>query len=62
MSQARKDLDWEAMFKLSVDEEKARRYRAESMPEHEDTCTMCGKFCAVRNMNKTLKGEYVDVI
>ncbi|SHF23609.1 phosphomethylpyrimidine synthase ThiC [Alkalibacter saccharofermentans] len=62
MSQARKDLDWEGMFKLSIDEEKARRYREESMPENEDTCTMCGKFCAVRNMNKTLNGEYVDVI
>ncbi len=23
-------------------------------PEHEDTCSMCGKFCAVRSMNKAL--------
>lgn len=62
MSTARKNLDWEEMFKLALDPEKARRYRAESAPEHEDTCTMCGKMCAVRNMNKVLNGEDVDVI
>ncbi len=62
MSTARKDLDWERMFSLAIDEEKPRRYRAESTPEHHDTCTMCGKMCAVRNMNKVLKGEDVDVI
>ena len=62
MSQARKNLDWEAMFGLAIDGEKARRYRASSAPEHADSCTMCGKFCAVRNMNKALKGEIVDVL
>ncbi len=62
MSTARKDLDWERMFSLAIDEEKPRRYRTESTPEHHDTCTMCGKMCAVRNMNKVLKGEDVDVI
>lgn len=62
MSTARKNLDWEKMFSLAIDPEKARRYREESMPEHADTCTMCGKMCAVRNMNKALKGEHVDVI
>ena len=62
MSTARKNLDWEAMFKLAIDPEKARRYREESMPENADTCTMCGKMCAVRNMNKVLEGKEVDVI
>ena len=61
MSQARRDLDWEKMFDLAIDSEKARRYRAESKPENEDTCTMCGKMCAVRNINKILKGEDVDI-
>ena len=37
-------------------------YRAESTPEREDTCTMCGKMCSVRNMNAVLAGEDVDVI
>ena len=47
---------------LAIDPEKARRYREESTPEHSDTCTMCGKMCAVRNMNKILGGKNVDVI
>lgn len=55
MSEARKNLDWKTMFELAIDPEKARKYRAESKPEHEDTCTMCGEMCAVRNMNKVLK-------
>jgi len=62
MSEARRDLDWEKMFELAIDPEKARRYRAESKPEFEDSCTMCGKMCAVRNVNRILKGEAVDVI
>ena len=62
MSKARRDLDWEKMFDLSIDPEKARRYRAESKPENEDTCTMCGKMCAVRNINKILKGEDIDIM
>lgn len=62
MSKARRDLDWEKMFDLSIDSEKARRYRSESKPENEDTCTMCGKMCAVRNVNKILKGQDVDIM
>ena len=35
---------------------------ADRSPEHEDTCSMCGKFCAVRSMNKALAGEYIDIL
>lgn len=62
MSEARRSLDWEKQFELAMDGEKARRYRAESTPEREDTCTMCGKMCAVRNINKILRGENVDIM
>ncbi|MGL4346051.1 MAG: phosphomethylpyrimidine synthase ThiC [Cellulosilyticaceae bacterium] len=61
MSKARADIDWNAMFELALEPEKPKRYREESKPEHEDTCTMCGKMCAVRSMNKVLKGEKVDI-
>lgn len=61
MSDARKRLDWEEMFALSMDPEKARRYRAEAKPEKEDTCSMCGNFCAVKNMNRILDGEIVNI-
>ena len=61
MSTARKNLDWEEMFRLSIDPEKARRYRAQAKPEKEDTCSMCGNFCAVKNMNRILNGEIVSI-
>ncbi|MDU2065983.1 MAG: phosphomethylpyrimidine synthase ThiC [Sporomusaceae bacterium] len=61
MSKARADVDWKTMFNLAIDPEKARRYRQESAPEEEETCTMCGKMCAMRNMNKILNGEEVTV-
>ena len=57
MDKARKVLDWEAMFDVAIDPEKARAYRASSKPEKEDTCSMCGNFCAVKNMNKIMEGE-----
>ena len=61
MSTARKNLDWEEMFRLAIDPEKARRYRAQAKPEKEDTCSMCGNFCAVKNMNRILDGEIVSI-
>lgn len=61
MSKARKALDWEKMFSLAIDPEKARRYRTEAKPEKEDTCSMCGNFCAVKNMNRILDGEIVNI-
>lgn len=62
MSQARADLDWNRMFELAIDPEKARRYRAESAPENEDSCTMCGKMCSMRNMKKILNGENINIL
>lgn len=61
MSLARKKLDWEKMFELSIDPEKAKRYRELSKPEKEDTCSMCGNFCAIKNMNRILDGEIVSI-
>ena len=61
MDVARKKLDWEKMFELSIDPDKARRYRESSKPEKEDTCSMCGNFCAVKNMNRILDGEIVSI-
>lgn len=61
MSTARKNLDWEGMFDLAMDPEKARAYRASAKPEKEDTCSMCGNFCAVKNMNRILDGEIVSI-
>jgi phosphomethylpyrimidine synthase len=47
MSRARRALDWKKQIKLSVNPEKAQRYR-ELSQAREDQCTMCGRFCAMK--------------
>ena len=62
MADARRVLDWEAQWACAMDPETAKAIRADRAPEQEDTCSMCGKFCAVRSMNKALNGEYIDIL
>lgn len=62
MSKARQELDWDKMFDLCIDPEKAKRYRKESTPEHNDSCTMCGKMCSMRNMNKIMQGKDINIL
>ena len=62
MGEARRKLDWDAMFENCLDPEYAKSVRDERAPEVEETCSMCGKFCAVRSMNKALAGEEVDIL
>ena len=64
MAQARQALDWDAQFACALDPETAKAIRDSRKPEddHSDTCSMCGKFCAVRSMNKALNGEYIDIL
>ena len=61
MGRARAALDWPTMLSLAMDPDKASRYRESSPPEHEDSCTMCGKMCAVRNMNRVLAGKDIQL-
>ena len=51
MSRARKKRDWEAMYGLSIDPGKARRYRSE-IPSESDRCSMCGEFCAFKQCDE----------
>ena len=62
MSKARVDIDWDTMFALALEPEKARRYRAESKPHDEESCTMCGKMCSMRTMKKILNGEDLNIL
>lgn len=62
MARARQTLDWEKQWECAMDKETAKRIRRERKPEQEDSCSMCGKFCAVRSMNKALAGEYIDIL
>lgn len=54
MARARKKLDWDAMFDVCIDPEKAKRYRARGCTEKQDGCSMCGDVCAVKIVNKYL--------
>lgn len=62
MGDARRALDWDAQWKCAMDPEYAKSIRDDRTPEFDDTCSMCGKFCAVRSMNKALNGEYIDIL
>ena len=64
MSDARRELDWDKQFECALDPETARAIRDSRKPEkdHEEACSMCGKFCAVCSMNKALSGEYIDIL
>ena len=64
MADARRVLDWDAQFACALDPETAKAIRDDRLPEddHSEACSMCGKFCAVRSMNKALAGEHIDIL
>ena len=64
MANARRALDWDAQWTEALDPTTAKAIRDSRLPEddHSDTCSMCGKFCAVRSMNKALAGEVIDIL
>lgn len=63
MSKARKALDWKRQFELAIDPEKAkaihakRKRQADSRQPNagEETCTMCGEFCAYKVCSEALR-------
>lgn len=58
ISIARRDLNWHKQFELAISKDEAVRIRNERQPSSEDSCTMCGQFCASR----ILKGIFDDEI
>ena len=60
MAAARHVLDWEKMFEIAFDGEKARRYFESVPPADRHSCSMCGKMCAVRTTNMILEGKKVE--
>lgn len=59
MAAARHKLDWDEMFSLAIDPEKAQRFYEQTPPSERHTCSMCGKMCAVRTTNMILEGKEV---
>lgn len=60
MAEARHKLDWDEMFNIAYDGEKARRYFETVPPKDRHSCSMCGKMCAVRTTNMILEGKKVE--
>jgi phosphomethylpyrimidine synthase len=60
MAQARHEMNWEKIFSLAIDGEKARDYFESTPPADRHTCSMCGKMCAVRTANMILDGKKVE--
>lgn len=48
MAKARAALDWEKQIELSIDPDKARKYRIEGGISKSKACTMCGPYCAIK--------------
>ncbi|WP_295211724.1 phosphomethylpyrimidine synthase ThiC [Ruminococcus sp.] len=59
MAAARHKMDWDEMFDIAIDGEKARRFFEQTPPADRHTCSMCGKMCAVRTTNMILEGKEV---
>lgn len=60
MSDARRRIDWDEMFSYAIDGKKAREYFESAPPADKNSCSMCGKMCAMRTTNKILNGEKVE--
>ncbi len=57
MSQARFDMNWEAMYRLAINPDKARAYRESAPAEDSLACSMCSNMCAVKIINELLAGD-----
>lgn len=52
MAKCRNNLDWKGQIELSLDPEKARRFREEGGTYTGDACSMCGNYCAIKVYKK----------
>ena len=60
MALARAKMDWEAQVKLALDPDKAREFLERSKPAVPGTCTMCGRFCALKLYGGYFKRKLVE--
>ncbi|MEI6125156.1 MAG: phosphomethylpyrimidine synthase ThiC [Pseudomonadota bacterium] len=57
IAKARRDLNWDKQFDLALYGDTARAIRDSRRPTKERSCTMCGSFCAMDNVNGFFKDE-----
>ena len=61
MSAARRRVDWDGMWECALDPERAQEVLAQAPPSEDGTCTMCGKMCAARTVNRIMEGLTIDL-
>ena len=54
MADARKELNWTEQYKHAMWPKDAKAIRDKRPPEADDTCTMCGNYCAIKIVNTWL--------
>ena len=52
MSRARRNLDWKKQKMFSIDPKKFEEERNISKPRDKRVCTMCGRFCAIKTLER----------
>lgn len=55
LSKARYALDWEKVLALLADNKKAERIFNRSRSRFDETCTMCGEFCAMKKTREVMR-------
>jgi phosphomethylpyrimidine synthase len=55
MSVARKAFDWDRMFELAIDPERAKEHRQRRKSRSPDVCSMCGDLCAMKVVDRILE-------
>ena len=54
MGRARRDMQWDRQFQLSLDPQSARQIRASRSPHDSKVCTMCGDYCAMKIIKENI--------
>lgn len=54
MGKARKNLNWDAQAELAIDPDLVRERREGNLSSDSETCTMCGRFCAMKGVREYL--------
>lgn len=57
MAERRNKLDWKGQIELSLDPEKAARFRHEGGSDKTPACSMCGSYCAIQVFNRSLVNQ-----
>jgi len=54
MSKLRAKRKWKEQIKMAINPDKARKFRKKNIAKLSDVCTMCGKYCSMKGLEKWL--------